>query len=184
MNKMSLEDSEKWLRDQAYKTYSDTYDVWDMLHEDTKCRARRAVEAGITEQVGFKGLKTGLISEEALSTEIKNRNDESYPTKKRKSLEHPITHRVIALACLNRPTKLGYDEYFAFWFDTLITTITTSEENQRLRDYQKVFVLGVDCWREMYERAGIILVEIPPLGTNEDKSKHGINVKKKSRVKK
>lgn len=184
MTKMSLEDSEKWLRDRAYKTYSDTYDVWDMLHKDTKSRARRAVEAGITEQVGFKGLKTGLISEEALATVIKKRNDESYPNKKRLSLEHPITHRVIALACLNNPTKLEYDEYFAFWFNTLVTTITTSEENQRLRDYQDRFVLGVDCWKEMYERAGITLVEMPPLGTNEDKSKHGINIKRKSRVKK
>lgn len=174
MSNMTIDASNKWLYDRAYATYSDTYDVWNILHKNAKSRARRAVEAGITEQVGFKGVKTGLVSEEGLQTIIKMRNKEKIPTEKRKSTEHPITHRVVSLHCLNRPVKLEYDEYFELWFNTLITTFTTSEENQRLKDYQETFMLGVDCWKEMYQRAGIVLVEMPPLATLEDKKKYGI----------
>jgi hypothetical protein len=60
------------------------------------------------------------------------------------------------------------------WFTNLVTTITTANENMRLKHFQKDFVFGVDCWKEMYETAGVELIEMPMLNTSKAKKQYGI----------
>lgn len=157
----------------AYMVYSHAYDNWSNLSDKEQKKARRQVESTLRES-GFNGNPTGLISEAALETVV-NQKKGIQPTKMtRTALEHPITYTNVAMHCLSQPTKLSFDDYFKVWADNLVTTITTNEENQRLRSYQSDFNFGVDCWKEMYENAGIKLVEKPILRTNEVKRQYGI----------
>jgi len=89
-------------------------------------------------------------------------------------LEHPITHKNIAMHCVNSPTKLTFEEFFNVWFENLVTTYTTNEENQGLRKFQSNYVFGVDCWKKMYEDAGIVLMQRPKLNTKAAKRQYGI----------
>ena len=157
----------------AYMVYSHAYDNYNSLSDREQKKARRQVESTLRES-GFNGNPTGLISEAALETVI-NQKKGIEPTKQtRTALEHPVTYTNVAMYCLTHPEKLSFDEYFKVWEDNLVTTITTNEENQRLRWHQSKFVFGVDCWKEMYEAAGIKLIEKPVLRTNEAKRKYGI----------
>lgn len=157
----------------AYMVYSHAYDNWNSLSDKEQKKARRQVESTLRE-AGFNGNPTGLISEAALETVI-NQKKGIEPTKKtRTALEHPVTYTNVAMYCLTQPKKLTQMQYFKVWSDNLVTTITTNEENQRLRAYQSKFNFGVDCWKEMYENAGIKLVEKPTLRTNDAKRQYGI----------
>jgi hypothetical protein len=160
--------------DLAYYVYSKSYDHWDTMTSRAKVRARRYVEAGIAESIQFKGTKTNLISEKAFQAVLAERKKQSVLRGDRKSTEHPITHRHIAMYCLTRPTKMSFTEYFAFWFGTLVWTWVTSDENQLLKKAQKSFDIATDDWRTMYDNAGIKLMEMPRLSTHKEKRKYGI----------
>ncbi len=160
--------------DTAYVVYSLHYDRWNSLTKRAKSRARRQVESAVT-QAGFNGVDTGLISVAAFKSIIDEKNGIALTKQTRVAKEHPVTHRNIALHCLTTPAKLEYDEYFKVWFNNLIITHTTNEENQCLRKFQSNFRFGVDCWKKMYEEAGIELMERPKLNTKEAKMKHGVN---------
>lgn len=157
----------------AYMVYSKSYDNWANLSDKEQKKARRQVESTLRES-GFNGNPTGLISEAALQTVI-NQKKGIQPTKQsRTALEHPVTYTNVAMYCLTRPTKLSFDEYFNVWADNLVTTVTTNEENQRLRKFQSTYRFGIDCWKEMYAQAGVKLVERPRMMSKEEKREWGI----------
>ena len=168
-----INDTNKFNFDLAYEVYSRVYCSWLELSDREQKRARRQVESMVRE-AGFNGKKTGLISEAALETVINEKKGIEPGKDNRTATEHPVTYTNIALYCLNSKFKLSYKEYFDIWFDNLITTETTSEENQRLKAFQKDFKFGVDCWKQMYEDAGIKLVERPRLMSNDEKRQYGI----------
>lgn len=168
-----INDTNRFNFDLAYEVYSKVYDNWSRLSDREQKKARRQVESTVRE-AGFNGTPTGLISEAALETVI-NQKKGIQPTKdNRTALEHPITYTNVAMHCITMPSKLSFEEYFNVWFDNLVTTITTNEENMRLKKFQSEYTFGVDCWKEMYEAAGIKLIEKPVLRTNEAKRQWGI----------
>lgn len=170
---MIITDEFKFNFDLAYNTYSMTYDAWDKISKKAQKRARRQIESSVRE-AGFNGKSTGLISVKAFETVIKQKKGLSISKDERLALEHPVTHKNIALHCLNSPAKLSFEEFFAVWIENLVTTYTTNEENQGLRKFQSKFTFGVDCWKKMYEDAGIVLMERPKLNTKVAKQKYGI----------
>lgn len=173
MSNTIINDTNKFNFDLAYEVYKRVYSAWQTLSDKEQKKARRQVEAMVRES-GFNGNSTGLISEAALETVINQKKGIKPNKDNRTALEHPITYTNVALYCLNNETLLSYDGYFNVWFDNLVTTVTTNEENYRLTKFQKNFEFGVDCWKKMYEEAGIKLVEKPMLRTNEAKSQYGI----------
>lgn len=169
----NINETNKFNFDLAYLVYSTVYDNWDKLSEKERKKARRQVE-GTVRETGFNGTSTGMISKAAWQT-ILNSKKGIQPTKaNRTALEHPITYTNIATYILNKENKLSYEEYFKVWFDTLITTITTNEENQSLRKRQANFEFPRDCWKKMYEDAGIELMERPRLMSHEEKRQWGV----------
>ena len=159
--------------DLAYNTYSLSYDAWDKLSKKAQKRARRQIESSVRE-AGFNGKSTGLISEKAFLTVIKQKKGLPIGKDERLALEHPVTHKNIAMHCLSFPQKLSFEEFFAIWIENLVNTYTTNEENQGLRKFQSKFTFGIDCWKKMYEEAGIVLMERPKLNTKAAKQKYGI----------
>jgi hypothetical protein len=157
----------------AYMVYEFVYDRWSELSETEKKKARRQVESTMRE-AGFNGVSTGLVSVKALETIVNEKKGIEPSRKTRQAIEHPITYTNIARFCLEADTKMTRDEYLKVWFDNLITTVTTNEENQYLRNFQENFRFGVDCWRKMYEAAGIQLVEKPNFRRNDVKRQYGI----------
>lgn len=170
--KISFEDV-KFNYELAYNVYVQVKENWEGLSKPQKSRARRQVEIMLAE-AGFRGVKTGLVSKAALETIINERKGILPVGKQRTAVEHPITHKNIAEYILSLPHTLSFEDYIDVWFANLVTTKTTAAENMRLKDFQEEFVFGVDCWKEMYENAGIELVEMPPLAKKEDKKKYGI----------
>ena len=159
--------------DVAYMVYSTVYDNWDKLSDREQKKARRQVEATVRE-AGFNGKPTGLISETALQTMI-NQMKGIKPTKyNRTAIEHPVTYTNVAMHILAMKEKLSYEDYFQVWFDNLITNVTTNEENIRLKNLQKKYAFGIDCWKEMYEAAGIKLVVRPDFRSTDEKRKWGL----------
>lgn len=157
----------------AYLVYSRVYDAWGSLSDSARSRSRRQIEASVREG-GFNGNTTGLISEKAFETIIKQKKGLPISKDERLALEHPITHKNIAMHCINSPTKLTFEQFFNVWFENLVTTYTTNEENQGLRRFQSNYVFGVDCWKKMYEDAGIVLMQRPKLNTKAAKRQYGI----------
>lgn len=157
----------------AYNSYVSVSIHWSTLSDKERKKARRQIEALVGE-AGFKGHVTGLISENAWQT-ICNEYKGIAPTKAtRLAKEHPITYSNIALACITHKGVLTFDEFFKMWTDNLVSTVTTNAENQRLKNFQQTFVLGVDDWKVMYELAGIKLIERPKLRSHAAKRLHGI----------
>lgn len=163
----------KFAFETAYMVYERAYDNWDNLTQETRNLARRQVESTMRE-AGFNGTSTGLISVKYLETIIAEKKQLPVSNKARRALEHPITYTNLALYCLTLDKKLSFDEYLKIWFDNLITTCTTNEENQHLRKFQKDFKFGVDCWKKMYQDAGIELIERPNFRRKDVKEKYGI----------
>lgn len=159
----------------AYVLYSMHYDSWNKLTKSGKSHARRQVETTVRE-AGFNGVTTGLISVAAWKSVIDEKNGIELTKHTRVAKEHPVTHKNIALYCLTTSTKLNFDDYFKVWFDNLVITYTTNEENQRLRKHQSNYRFGVDCWKKMYEDAGIELMVRPKLNTKAAKIAHGVKV--------
>lgn len=157
----------------AYNLYSEYYDEWSSLSARAKLRARRQIEGSVRE-AGFNGVNTGLISAAAWKSVIDKKRGELISNEDRVAKEHPITHKNVALHCLSQPTKLPFNDYFDVWFNNLVTVQTTNRENQRLRKFQSTFRLGVDCWKKMYEDAGIMLMERPKLNNKAAKREWGI----------
>ena len=170
---MIITEEFKFNFDLAYNTYSLTYDAWDKISKKAQKRARRQIESSVRE-AGFNGKSTGLISEKAFNTAIKQKKGLPISKDERLALEHPVTHKNIAMHCINLPTKLTFEEFFAVWINNLVTTCTTNEENQGLRKFQSKFTFGVDCWKKMYEEADIVLIERPKLTTKAAKQQYGI----------
>lgn len=170
---MIITEEYKFNFETAYLTYSRIYDAWNSLSESAQNRSRRQIESSVREG-GFNGKSTGLVSEKAFETIIKEKKGLPISKDERLALEHPVTHKNIAMHCINSPTKLSFDEYFDVWINNLVTTYTTNEENQGLRKFQSKFTFGVDCWKKMYEEAGIVLMERPKLNTKAAKQKYGI----------
>jgi len=160
--------------DLAYTVYNTVYHAWGTLSAKEKKKARRQVESMISE-AGFRGVSTKLISEAAWETVLAERAGFKAIGGARKAKEHPITYTNIAMFCLTQKQVLQYEDYFKVWFDNLITTTTTSEENYRLQKSQKNFVFGVDCWKEMYHKAGIKLIPRPDLRAKGAKLQHGLD---------
>lgn len=173
-NVMSIiNDDNRFNFDIAYMVYTTVYSNWAFLSDKERKKARRQVE-GTVREAGFNGNPTGLISKSALETVV-NQKKGIKPTKEtRTAIEHPITYTNIAMHCLTKEERLSFEDYFRVWFDNLITTITTNEENYALKRYQNKFTFGVDDWREMYAAAGIKLVEKPMLRSYEAKREYGI----------
>ena len=163
----------KFAFDTAYMVYERAYDNWSNLTQETRNLARRQVESTMRE-AGFNGKATGLISVKALETIVAQKKNQQISNNTRTALEHPITYTNLALYCLTLDKKLSFDEYLKIWFDNLITTVTTNEENQHLRRFQKDFRFGIDCWKKMYEAAGIELIEKPNFRRKDVKQKYGI----------
>jgi hypothetical protein len=157
-----INNTNKFNCDLAYDVYSKVYDAWGGLNDKQQKKARRQVESMISE-AGFRGIRTGLISEGAWQTVINKYRGIKPVGGARTAKEHPITYTNLSMYVIALDTKLNYDDYFAVWYDNLITTTTTSDENYRLQKFQKKFVFGVDCWKEMYKNAGIVLMERPNL---------------------
>lgn len=128
-----------------------------------KCERQLEIQA---EEIGISETKTGLISENALVTRLQqNLWGTKHRTEKGNALatEHPITKRCIAKFLLWDQTLYSFDEYWAIWNNHLITTVTTNDENRKiLQPLQQQFKFG-DCWKLLYERAGIKLLENPNL---------------------
>ncbi len=172
---MVIDDEFRFNYETAYTVYSRNYDAWSSLSDKAKRRARRQTENAVRE-AGFNGVDTGLISVNAWATIINEKNGVTPTKQTRVAKEHPVTHKNIALHCLEYSSKLEFDQYFDIWFDNLITTYTTNEENQRLRNFQSKYSFGVDCWKQMYENAGIKLMERPKLNTKAAKIQHGVKI--------
>lgn len=168
-----INDDNRFNFDIAYMVYSTVYDKWHGLSDKEQKKARRQVESTVRE-AGFNGHNTGLISEAALETVIQQMKGIKPTKDNRTALEHPITYTNIAMYCLTVKQKLSFKDYFDVWFNNLITTITTNEENMRLKNHQKQFTFGVDCWKEMYEAAGIKLIEKPDFRSHDEKRKWGL----------
>jgi hypothetical protein len=168
-----IDDTNKFGFDIAYMVYSTVYDQWKSLTQPQKNKARRQVEATVNE-AGFRGHSTKLISEAAWQTVLNEKRGIEPSKGDRVATEHPITFTNVALFILNLEDKLSYDDYFAVWFNNLITTTTTNAENYRLKDYQKNFKFGIDCWKQMYENAGIKLMERPRVMSHDEKREWGL----------
>lgn len=168
-------------RQRAYKVYKDL--CFPQFKNDQNVYWSRLVECAANE-ASLNGTITGLISIEALDSRIKIEKGESVEYLDNLSLEHPITYKVLALVALNKDTPMPFDEFLSLWLDNLITTVVTKRQNQLLKKYQENFVLGVDCWKKMYERAGIKLVKNINLGNNDDRAQYGLGPSKKGRPKK
>lgn len=168
-----INDSNKFGFDIAYLVYTTVYDQWKSLTQEQKNKARRQVEATVNE-AGFRGHPTGLISKAAWQTVLNEKRGIEPGKADRIATEHPITFTNLALHILNMETKLSYDDYFNVWFDNLITTTTTNAENQRLKEHQKNFNFGVDCWEQMYENAGIKLMKRPRMMSHDEKREWGL----------
>lgn len=67
---------------------------------------------------------------------------------------------------------MSFDQFLSLWLDNLITTVVTKRQNQILKKYQENFVLGVDCWKEMYEQAGIKLTANPDFRSKATKQQY------------
>ncbi len=158
--------------DLAWNIYCLIHSRWNDLSVREKPLARRQVEAMVREG-GIRGKSTGLISEAALETLIALKKGEPIARGARIATEHPITYKVVSLYALGRDEPLGREEYEQLWLDALITTETTSDENQMLKNSQSVFSYG-DCWKQMYEDAGVKLVSKPSFRTNAVKQQYGL----------
>lgn len=170
--KITFEDV-KFNYELAYNVYVQVKQNWSGLSKTQRSRARRQIESMLTE-AGFRGNKTGLVSKAALETIINKKKGIKPVGGQRTAVEHPITHKNVAKHILTLPQTLSFQEYVDVWFTNLVTTITTADENMRLKHFQKDFVFGVDCWKEMYEAAGVKLVEMPKLNTKKAKKQYGI----------
>jgi hypothetical protein len=170
--KITFEDV-KFNYELAYGVYVQVKENWNSLSKTQKSRARRQIEGMLTE-AGFRGNKTGLVSKAALETIINKKKGIKPVGGQRTAVEHPITHKNVAEHILSLPHTLSFQDYIDLWFTNLVTTITTADENMRLKHFQKDFVFGVDCWKEMYETAGVELIETPKLNTSKAKKQYGI----------
>ena len=168
-------------RQRAYKVYKDL--CFPQFKKDPSVYWSRMVECA-TNEASLNGTITGLISIEALDSKIKKAKGEPITNLDNQSLEHPITYKVLALVALNRDAPMSFDEFLSLWLDNLITTVVTKRQNELLKKYQENFVLGVDCWKKMYERAGIKLVKNINLNNNDDRAQHGLGPSKRGRRKK
>lgn len=125
------------------------------------------------EELGVSEIKTGLISENALITKIREALHGKEHTKKKEALatEHPITKRSVAKFLLWGETQYSFEEYWAIWNNHLVTVITTNHENHSiLQPLQQEFTFG-ECWKDLYERAGIKLYENPDFRNPATKQK-------------
>lgn len=157
----------------AHSVYVMVKSSYDNAEPSLKSRLRRQVEATVRE-AGFNGTSTKLISVKALETLVNEKKGIVACRKSRRALEHPVTHKNISEYILNLDDVLSFDEFYTVWFENLVTTVTTNEENQRLRKFQSSFVLGEHCWKEMYNEAGIELVERPNFQLKAVKQQYGI----------
>ena len=157
--------------------------LFDKYKQEPLVYWSRLLECSVNE-AGFNGLKTGLISIEALDTKIKKAKKQFVSNLDNISLEHPITFKVLALHALKRKTPLCFDQYFKLWEDNLVTTFVTSKQNKALIKFQKDFVLGVDCWKQMYKKAGIKLVENVDLRKDSVRIQYGMTPINRGRKKK
>ena len=156
----------------AYNTYVAIKAQYNNVSDSCQKRFRRQIEATVGE-AGFGGTNTGLISKSALETHVNEKKGIAPTRHSRKATEHPITPRVIADFILAQDRVLDFDEYFAVWFDNYVYTITTNDENQHLKKFQAEFKFG-DCWKTMYEAAGIELVQFPNFRLKAVKQEYGI----------
>ena len=147
--------------------------VFDQYKKDPNVYWSRLLECSVNE-AGIHGTKTGMVSIEALESKIKKAKKQFVSNLDNVSLEHPITYKVIALHTLNRKSPMNKEEYVNLWQDNLITTIVTSKQNKALIKFQKDFQFGVDCWKKMYKRAGINLVEDVDLRNDYVREKYGL----------
>ena len=164
----------------AYQTY---LFLFDKYKQEQSVYWSRLLECSVNE-AGLNGLKTGLISVEALETKIKKAKKQFVSNLDNISLEHPITFKVLALHSLNRKNPLPFNDYIKLWEDNLVTTFVTAKQNKALIKFQKNFVLGVDCWKEMYKKAGIDLVPDVDLRKDHVRVQYGMLPIKRGRKRK
>lgn len=161
--------------DLAYTIYKTVYQSYQSLPIKAQRRARRTIESSIRESAGFNGVSTGLISMNALQTIINQKNGIHPTSQTRLATEHPVTHKNVAEYILNDLPELNKEEYFDVWESHLVTTVTTNQENQYLKNFQSEFNIKEDCWKEMYSKAGIELIERPNFRLKSVKEYYGVN---------
>lgn len=135
------------------------------------CERQLEVQA---EEMGVSETRTGLISEEALKTKVKQYLYGKSSIKKTEALatEHPITKRSVAKFLLWTDQTFDFDEYWAVWNNHLITVVTTNHENHSiLQPLQQNFVFGVDRWEDVYAKACIVLHNNPDFRSPLEKQK-------------
>jgi len=164
------------------------YSVYKFLHGKAKKYEGkdlvywiRMLECAVDE-AGIKGTDLKLISVKALESKIKQARGESVSNLDKESLEHPITYRVLAKHCLNQDEPLSMDDFISFWLDNLVFVTVTSRQNFILKDFQKNFKFG-DCWKKMYKRAGIVLVDDVDLRNNDTRMEYGLKPIQRGRKK-
>ena len=156
----------------AYDTYVTIKDMYDEVTDTCKKRFRRQIEALVGE-AGFRGVDTRLISKNALDTLVNEKKGVSPTRHNRIAVEHPITPRVIVDYILQLDHVLSFEEFYDVWFNNYVYTKTTNEENQYLKKFQANFEFG-DCWKKMYQAAGIELVERPNFQLKAVKQQYGL----------
>lgn len=165
------------------KAYEVFLYIFDKFKTDKSVYWSRMLECSINE-AGLNGQSTNLISVEALESKIKKAKKLFVSNLDNVSLEHPITFKVIALYALNKRKPMSFEDYISLWRDNLVTTIVTSKQNKALIKFQKTFVFGVDCWKKMYKKAGIVLVDNPDLRNNAVRKQYGLAAINRGRKKK
>lgn len=144
-----------------YKNYKMLFDEHkEAPTEKTQYVVLRKLETS-TEESKIYGKDTGLMTEEALERYIQVKKKLMTMIDARLSKEHPVTYRNISKYCLEQDVILSADQFFKSWFDNLVIVRTTREQNEMLKDFQKDFIFPRDCWKEMYEKAGLKLVKKP-----------------------
>jgi hypothetical protein len=163
----------------AYRAYIDTF-YCPSFRENLKFHIRM-LEC-MLEENGFRGISTGLISIEAFETKLKKARGESISNMDNTSLEHPVPYRILATHCLKRDTPLSEEVFIALWLNNLITAIVTKKQNWMLIKFQSDFKIG-DDWKEMYAKAGIILMVDPSFNNNDVRKQYGLEPIKRGRKK-
>lgn len=161
----------------AYEVY---LFVFDKYKDDSSVYWSRILECSVNE-AGLNGEKTGMISTEALVTKVKKAKKELIHHLDNLSLEHPITFKTLALHALKKTKPMTYEDYINLWEDNLVTTVVTSRQNKALIKFQKNFIFGVDCWKKMYEDAGIKLIRNPDFRSDYERRQYGLPSIKRGR---
>ena len=138
---------------QGYRIAHDATNCPDTNYS-TKRKLHRAFETDLAE-LYHDGRNSGLISKARLKAMLdKKLRGITETSKTREATEHPISKKALSEYILSLP-KMNYKQLLDIWDAHCFTVKVTNEENQRLKDAQQDFQVGIDCWKEMYKAHNI-----------------------------